>query len=209
MKKFSELSLEKQERILNAAINEFAENGFEKASTNTIVMGAGISKGSLFNYFKNKKEMYLFLIRHTTKIMERVYDAIDWNKTDLFVRLKEIKQIKLKIMQESPKVFDFLTSVMKETSPLVKAEVDRIIKRLTEEGFSRIYENINLDLFRKDLDVSKIISIINWVMIGISEQQKQNLHSVKDINAELLDEWDSYFSIMRKSFYRQESVNNN
>jgi len=209
LKKFSELSLEKQEVILNAAMDEFAGNGFEKASTNSIVLRARISKGSLFNYFKSKKELYLFLIEHTAGIMERVYEAIDWKQTDLFLRLREVGLIKLRIMRECPQVFDFLHNVTKETSPLVRSEIDRILQNLIKDGFSRLYENINFDLFRNDLDTNRLINIINWSMIGLSEQQKQKLHSITDINEELHAEWDSYFSIMRRCFYRQENAKDN
>lgn len=60
--KFFSLEPDKRERIINAALNEFARNGYGKASTNEIIKEAGISKGSLFNYFNNKKELYLFLL---------------------------------------------------------------------------------------------------------------------------------------------------
>ena len=36
---------------------EFAQSGFEKASTNEIVKRSNISKGSLFNYFNSKKDL--------------------------------------------------------------------------------------------------------------------------------------------------------
>ena len=54
MKLFTELDSEKQERILDAALKEFAEYGYENGSTNRIVKNCGISKGSLFTYFENK-----------------------------------------------------------------------------------------------------------------------------------------------------------
>ena len=55
------LSEEKQQRILNAALKEFAQKGYKNASTNQIVKEADISKGLLFHYFKNKKQLFLFL----------------------------------------------------------------------------------------------------------------------------------------------------
>ena len=45
----------KRQRILDAAIREFAEHGYDKASTNSIVKEAGIAKGLLFHYFGSKK----------------------------------------------------------------------------------------------------------------------------------------------------------
>jgi AcrR family transcriptional regulator len=56
--KFEQLPTEKQSRIVNASISEFAEKDYETASMNTVVNQAGISKGSLFNYFKTKSILY-------------------------------------------------------------------------------------------------------------------------------------------------------
>jgi len=56
--KFEQLPQEKQSRIVNASISEFAEKDYETASMNTVVSQAGISKGSLFNYFKTKSVLY-------------------------------------------------------------------------------------------------------------------------------------------------------
>ena len=56
--KFEQLAEEKQSRIVNACISEFAENDYETASMNTVVNQAGISKGSLFNYFQSKSILY-------------------------------------------------------------------------------------------------------------------------------------------------------
>lgn len=63
MLKFLELDKLKQDRIINAAMKEFALKGYKNASTNEIVKEAGISKGLLFHYFTNKKAyFYIYII---------------------------------------------------------------------------------------------------------------------------------------------------
>ena len=42
--KFFDLKKEKQDRMINAALKVFAENGFRRASTDEMVKEAGISK---------------------------------------------------------------------------------------------------------------------------------------------------------------------
>ena len=56
--KFEQLPVEKQARIVNASISEFADRDYESASMNKVVERAGISKGSLFNYFRTKSSLY-------------------------------------------------------------------------------------------------------------------------------------------------------
>lgn len=87
--KFFNLDSEKQDRVINAAIKEFAQKGYDKASTNEIVKEAEISKGLLFHYFKNKKQLFLFLFDHCIQIItDDFYKKIDLTETDFFKRIR-------------------------------------------------------------------------------------------------------------------------
>lgn len=46
-------------RILESALNEFAEQGFRAGSVNTISSAEGLSKGILYHYFPTKEALYL------------------------------------------------------------------------------------------------------------------------------------------------------
>ena len=64
---FFNLSDKKRDRILDFAIVEFAENPYEAASISKIVREAGISKGSFYDYFENKKDLYKYLVELGTE----------------------------------------------------------------------------------------------------------------------------------------------
>ena len=59
---FLNLSEEKRNTIIHAAIEEFAEYGLENASTNRIVANSGISKGSFYQYFDDKQDVFMYLL---------------------------------------------------------------------------------------------------------------------------------------------------
>jgi AcrR family transcriptional regulator len=59
---FHNLLEEKRNTIINAAIEEFAEYGLENASTNRIVANSGISKGSFYQYFEDKRDVFMYLL---------------------------------------------------------------------------------------------------------------------------------------------------
>lgn len=61
--RFSKLPAPQQELILQAALDEFAANGFHDASLNRIIAAAGISKGSMYYYFDGKEDLYGHVIR--------------------------------------------------------------------------------------------------------------------------------------------------
>ena len=59
---FLNLPTEKREKIINAAVDEFAVYGFESASINRIVAASGIAKGSFYQYFEDKMDVFRHLI---------------------------------------------------------------------------------------------------------------------------------------------------
>ena len=60
---FYKLPQEKQERILAAAKREFTQVRFSDASINQIVREAGIPRGSFYQYFEDKKDIFLYFLR--------------------------------------------------------------------------------------------------------------------------------------------------
>ncbi len=59
---FLNLPEEKRNTIISAAIEEFAEYGLENASTNRIVASSGIAKGSFYQYFEDKQDVFMYLL---------------------------------------------------------------------------------------------------------------------------------------------------
>lgn len=64
---FFNLPDNKQQKILNFSITEFSKNHYDAASISKIVREAGISKGSFYDYFENKKDLYKFLVELGTE----------------------------------------------------------------------------------------------------------------------------------------------
>ena len=48
---------EKEQKILEAAIDVFSERGFSGATTSEIAKRAGVAEGTIFRYFKTKKDI--------------------------------------------------------------------------------------------------------------------------------------------------------
>lgn len=68
---FEKLPCEKQIEIINAAIEVFGRNEHKKASTEEISRRAGISKGMLFYYFKDKKSLYIYDLDYINNLVSR------------------------------------------------------------------------------------------------------------------------------------------
>lgn len=70
---FVKLTKSKQDKIFYSALKEFAMKGYSLASTNNICKEALISKGSMFQYFKNKENLFLFVIKKALAEVIHVY----------------------------------------------------------------------------------------------------------------------------------------
>ena len=64
------------EEILAAAGALFAEVGYDKATTNMIAARAGVSPGSLYQFFPNKEAIAHAYAAAATAQLHRVYDAV-------------------------------------------------------------------------------------------------------------------------------------
>ena len=83
--KFFALPEEKQQRIINAGYRVFSQNSYKKSPMSEIAGEAGISKSLLFHYFRNKKELYLFLWDNCAKVTIQYLEEYGcYEQTDLF-----------------------------------------------------------------------------------------------------------------------------
>lgn len=68
-------SRERVERILDAAEQEFAEAGYEAATTEAIAASAGASIGSLYQFFPNKKALFDAVAERYLDQLRALFDA--------------------------------------------------------------------------------------------------------------------------------------
>ncbi|MGX7145433.1 TetR/AcrR family transcriptional regulator [Facklamia languida] len=203
--KFNNLKPEKQKQIINAAVKEFVRNGFEKASTNEIVKRANISKGSLFNYFNSKKDLYLYLIEYSSKAIVNLNEEIDLSETDLFKRIERVALQKFYVQQKYPQAFEFLASTKQEESVEVKDIIKQRLNPIYNQAINKLYKDIDYSKFREGIDIEKAIEILNWTMFGVGEKGLKELFTFDDIGKfgeKYLEEWNVYAELLKYSFYK-------
>jgi AcrR family transcriptional regulator len=65
---FFNLPTAKRERIIAIAVDEFAENDYDRASISKIVAQVGIAKGSFYQYFEDKADLYHYLLAEGSRL---------------------------------------------------------------------------------------------------------------------------------------------
>jgi AcrR family transcriptional regulator len=201
---FDSLPAEKRERILNAAMAEFAAKGYSQASTNEIVKQAGISKGLLFHYFGNKKSLFLSLYDYAIEFsIEEFFSKADMDEPDLFERLRLSEKVKIDMLKRYPALFAFLQKAYMEQEAEVQPEVEKRNVRYISSSMSKLFQGIDVTLFRENLDIQKSLKVLFWVFDGMgNEFQKQAdlLHRPTDFD-QAFQQVDEYLNFLKALFY--------
>ena len=82
---FFRLPQEKQERLLQAAQEEFTRMNFAEASINRIVKEAKIPRGSFYQYFADKDDLFYFMLESMREsYVSKLYTALEQVEGDMF-----------------------------------------------------------------------------------------------------------------------------
>jgi len=120
---FENLPEVKRKLIEEAAFNEFADQGFDNASINRIVKEADIAKGSFYQYFEDKGDLYKYILdcigerklAYISPILENPADH------DFFTLLEEIYRVGLAFARDNPRAGHIGFEVYKnQSNPLFK-----------------------------------------------------------------------------------------
>lgn len=195
----------RKSRILEAALVEFADKGYKKASTNTIVREAGVSKGLLFHYFISKKELFILLYSHAREVIrDELYENVNFGDKDVLNRMTQSTLVKVQSYISHP-----LFMALFEKFPLVEDQeiIDRIThvnKRIQEEVYEKIFTNIDYYSFNEALNIERCLQVIRWTVdkISMDWQIKHNLNKEAPNFEVLRENITNYLDLFRDAFYK-------
>lgn len=204
---FENLPEEKKKRIIEACMEEFAHNGYDKASTNNIVKKAGISKGAIFHYFGNKKNLYLYILDYVISYMsKKLYDMMGTSSDDIFERIVNTGVVKIKLAYEEPLMYEMIYMAFITTPEELKEEIQKRYNKLYAESMPFFIENIDMSRFRKDIDQRKALEVI-MLFIDALANKYINIFRNKSANEvlinmdKIMEEYREYFEILKKGLY--------
>lgn len=128
---------EKKTRIIEAAIKEFSLQLYEKASINQIIKEADISRGSFYQYFEDKEDLYFFLIETVVK-----------NTSYNFLK-------------------EFIATQPKDVFSVYKALLTYNLQLLSDEKYQAFFKNMHLGVnYHLQQKLRSIFSAIRNEMLG-------------------------------------------
>jgi AcrR family transcriptional regulator len=104
----------RRNQILDAAAHVFAEKGFHRATTKEIAAQAGISEGTIYNYFANKPDLLVGIMTRLADVKElpeALASSLQSDMREFFIamcrdRLRRIKHNHAMIQAVLPEIFN-------------------------------------------------------------------------------------------------------
>lgn len=171
---FFNLSEEKRNRIIESAIMEFSKKHYNKVTIDSIVGGAGIPKGSFYQYFDNKDDLYTYTFSQIgdrkKDLLEKMQQYIEELSFSEYLRkmLKEAKefeeedahliQLKDKFMNECPQ--EVRKQVLKNEIPKSYRLLEKVLTSYIQKGE-----------LKKDLDIKMASYIITSCTVNLENYE--------------------------------------
>lgn len=202
--KFYALPEEKQQNIINAGLEVFAKNEYKQASTDLIAAKAGISKGALFYYFKNKKEFYFFLYAYIAKVLtKQIVDSEFQNITDFFDLLSLSARRKCEILKKNPYLTEFSMRAFYSQKEDVSDKLNEMNRSYEQRLFQQYFSNIDFFKFRDEIDDPfQVYKMLRWMADGFLHDLQMSGGKL-ELDA-LLVEFEEWISMLRKLTYKKE-----
>lgn len=131
-----------------------------------IAGAAGISKSLLFHYFRNKRELYLFLWNHCAEItIEYLTKYGCYEKQEFFEMMYRGMKAKINIMKRYPDMGRFVVKAFYEKDPEVCQDIQESYQKHFDYKANATLLNMNPEQFIPGLD----LPMMYWEMYLASE----------------------------------------
>ncbi len=179
---------DKRQRLLKCAIDEFADHDYASASVSKIVIKAGISKGSLYQYFFDKNDLYHYLLEMAAQKKAGILNNSipSENILDLFQTLHQLFMKMADFEVHYPELARIGYRALNGSSPLPEDIITKG-KQSTKEYFIRLIENGKKNgSIRPDVDALSASYLITAVLTELGSYlmrpeatHKENLNSTQ------------------------------
>jgi len=166
-KTFSRLENDKQQRILDTAIEEFARHGFRQASLNRLVQQLGIAKGSIFQYFGNKEGLFHVIFDHAVEMVRRSLRQVkqETAEADFFERIRKSLLAGISFIDEHPRIYQiYLKMIFQEDFPLRTAFLQQVHLFSAEYLRPMVQKGLDRGELRQDLDPDMTVFFLDALM---------------------------------------------
>lgn len=165
--------MEKKEQVITVARDLFHKYGFKKVSMDEIAKYSGVTKKTIYSYFKSKEELLKYFIDEELQRMKKIIDEEEAKGQDFFETANNAICKLLKYRKER----DFLSIIAEEAEWLKNPTVVenlKLIDNQIEEYIKTKLEKAknNGDIYYEDLDITAFLVYKMYIALMIEWNDK-------------------------------------
>ena len=165
--KFYALPAEKQHAIINAGYRIFSQNSYKNSPMSEIADAAKISKSLLFYYFKNKKELYMFLWDKCAELTINYLTKYQcYGCSNLFESMERGMKAKMEIIRLYPDMANFVIKAFYETNIEVANDVQNSFRKYFDLKKDKTLLKIDKEQFVEGIDIEMMYKDMYWASEG-------------------------------------------
>lgn len=194
--RFYKLPEEKKKAIRDAAMEECIRVPFEKVSINKIIQNAGISRGSFYTYFEDKRDLVRYIFSDTADKLKFFWTkSVVTHGGDLWIASEELLDQAI-IFAQKGKMFQMMQSiVLYQDFDKLFAEIhgsNGVGEKKGNEILEALYEVTDKEKFR-NIDMDSFGILVSMIMgcvmesIGWYNRHMESEENIKKIFREKLE----------------------
>ncbi len=196
---FFNLPPEKRERIESSAIKEFRDFYFDASSINRIVEEAGIAKGSFYQYFEDKKDLYKHVMNIIIqKKMEYMTPTLmNPMGLDIFSLIKEMYASGLSFAFHNPDLLEISNKLLSDPNHDMYKELVEENKEKSDQVFLQLLKMAEeRGEIRSGLDLSLVAYLLTSLNISVSDYYMRR-NDTKTYSKDMLDVVESFLDVVK------------
>lgn len=172
----------KQQQIIEAARNLFHKFGFKKVSMDEIANEAGVTKKTIYMYFKSKEDLLKYFIQEEILNMKNIVEDVEKKNLNFFDTVNEGIYKLLNYKKEK----DFLKIIAKEAEWLKNPIVIQNLQLIDEQIQNYIKEKLKDAkekgfIYYEDLDVTTFLIYKMYIALMFEWDEKNKKLDQKKI----------------------------
>ena len=161
--RFENLSEDRRRIVVDAAVEVFGDRDYDRASTADIARRAGVSKSQLFFYFRNKRDLYLYVLTAVTRrVAETVVDDRWYQIDDFFEIMRYAATRKAALVGLSPRVMTFFVRAFYLGHRDVSGALDAFMTDAVPAMVQTYLGHVRWERFREGVDPMRVVRMLVW-----------------------------------------------
>lgn len=151
--------------LINSCIKVFAKNTYDNTSLSSIITEAKISKGGLFKYIEDKKDLYLYILSLIMKdIIEYQSKNVDISTRCFFDRFNALSDCGFDYYKNNELEFRVMMNAFYDLASPCRNDVLLISKDLIKQYQIYLLEDIDWSRYKEDKE--NILKITEYIIDG-------------------------------------------